>query len=503
MELREEFRKYGAIESIELLKSGKPEAYVTFVDDVSAYRAVSAMDKAKFFVVPANTWHQSLKVNQPLGNHLGVDDEAMEEDLPPILKLNEECLLSMFKRFDVKSLVNLANVCKLFKNLLGRSVFPHIHTMPAFDDMTLAEARNILRCVGPYLETVTVDRYFLDGKYVRYLEKLNQYVGENIRELNLRFDQLPIIVPMVPILSIKTILPRLHKLSIIGNFGQSFSLNCAFLTHCLNLVEFSTNAIMTSNEPQISLSLPNLRYIFIGRRCHAAFFNSLIEQNPQLTCVKTESSNILPGTVKHLTNVVKLTIKVWNIVELINWIHPDCLQNLTKLTLMIGMITDLCQTIDLAKKLTKLQELKIYIGHKGDDEICCESYQAQVVGIAQSLPRLEKFLVQGVTLWQTTIFSFVRLATKLQSLHIHDCRIMALSGKFPIDGGHALVEDIMTARKWIDSEGIGRLSLFIDPDVYSGYVTTFEKNRQVCENVNVRCDCSHSRWCTIATIGQH
>lgn len=121
------------------MKNGKFETYITFADNRSAALAFTFIisenalinkdlkDK-KWFVEPANTWHQPLQtsVTNDLQNSNVMDvdnDDQMKIDiestLPPILQLNEDCFDRLFKFCGLESLINLSQVCKTFNILVG------------------------------------------------------------------------------------------------------------------------------------------------------------------------------------------------------------------------------------------------------------------------------------------------------------------------------------------------------------------------------------------------
>lgn len=86
------FRKFGQIESIEILSSELGEAYVTFVSDLSAYIALAHSDlKSRsapmhsFNIQPADTWIQPSVSTTECKNTTQMDDEQ----LPEFFMLNE------------------------------------------------------------------------------------------------------------------------------------------------------------------------------------------------------------------------------------------------------------------------------------------------------------------------------------------------------------------------------------------------------------------------------
>lgn len=431
----------------------------------------------------ADTWHQPLTLAVESDSDT---DGADEEESPPIFTLNEDCLLEVFKRCGINELANLSKVCKSFKNVLGRHIFPYIHSMPDFNQLTLAEARKILRCIGSYVQT-------LNGLHIpmlrchhfkRYLQKLNQYVGDSVRELKLCypgggfFFKSDLYIPLIT-----AILPRLHTLILVNLNGSGLD----FQAHCLNLTKLKLIFVRGLNDAQ-NLSLPNLTYLsFIPCRLSCtseAMIGKLIAQNPQLTCFKTTDKYITSDRVEYMSNVEKISISFnsfnFRRVELNNLTHLAALKKLTKLTLFDLNVCDLVAVCELVTKLSSLIELKIYVGDNAFDRTYCKDYQTPLLSVGQDLSHLEKVLLHGVTLSKTTIVEFVRFAKKLQSLHIHCCK-MLVSCRDEDEREVSLniqnlVVDVAEARKSIGCKKIdnGPLKLFIDREYYDELNMTYE-----------------------------
>lgn len=140
----------------------RAEAYITFADVENVH---AALDNKVFLVQPADTCHQ------PLENRVeSYNEEVSKENYPTTW---------------------------YFK----------------FDEITLAEIQQILSHIGPYVVTLNIDSGVYDSllNVERCVQKFNQYVGENTRELNLynfEGEQCEQILAITPILS------RLHVLNI-------------------------------------------------------------------------------------------------------------------------------------------------------------------------------------------------------------------------------------------------------------------------------------------------
>lgn len=221
--LTKNFKKFGEISSVQLINSGKCEGYVTFVDNRSAALAFTftccendrlTKDNRwiEWLVEPANTWHQPLETN--LRDDVSAMDIENEEESQSsmMMLLNEDCFRHLFKFCDLKSLINLSEVSRFFNVMLlgadgkDQKHFQHIKSLNIFanelnDDMTLGLARKHLQRVGTVIGKLRVEFYDENRwNLQRYLDKMCQYVGDNIRELEIMCcsgDYLPSLSPIL------------------------------------------------------------------------------------------------------------------------------------------------------------------------------------------------------------------------------------------------------------------------------------------------------------------
>lgn len=517
--IRKEFEKYGVIEDIELLQTGKPEAYVTYTDSRDASKAFYKIRAQRTFQVkPAHTWHQPMGTDAE--SHLDNSKDGLEDDVPSILQLNEDCLVEIFERCDFETRVELSNVCKLFKDILDRYFFPQVHAMDLdLNEKTLGESRKILRCVGKHVQAMKIiaGSWLSDSDVERCIRKMCQYVGENIRALSLHFGMRNV---SQQVSLVEPILPRLHKLKI----RHSYTLDLGFLAHCPNLTELKLDNTLKWNGTQ-SLALPNLQsFVLINKQdCRKDvkdIVHAFLEQNPQLKCVKASASDI-ESAIEYLTRVEKLSIHVFdNEIDYMNMFTGFLvLENLSKLSLCELLIEDLQFIFGHVSNLTKLRELKIYVHSNEDDEDYHLNYQAPIVAVAEKLINLKNFRVQGLTLLKSTIFDFVRHAKQLQELHIHDCYMLASSplgynwvdihsDSLRITGNNRIgllydgfdLTDIVKARKSLRRPEISPLKLFLDHLVYDKFKEAY--NVDAKQYLNVMCGCKHTRWFSCFYVNQ-
>lgn len=218
------------------MKNGKFEFYVTFASDRSAALAFTfnvsensllykESEQKKWFVEPANTWLQPLEQSVAHGSQnaasFDVDHRSLNDEMkPPLLQLNDDCLNHLFKFCDLEALINLSQVCKTFNKLLRENkCFRQFHTLQiCVNDLsedkytTLGIARKKLIRTGKHIKKLAFefDDSAINMNLQRYLEKIGQYVGENVRELAIN----DVCLAKEHLHVLKTILKRLTVLKI-------------------------------------------------------------------------------------------------------------------------------------------------------------------------------------------------------------------------------------------------------------------------------------------------
>lgn len=506
--MKRAFKKHGTIESIQIFDDGYA-AYITFVKDASAHSALVNIGPEKFFVRPADTWHQPSDKSTK-SKYTTIDDyDEMNEELPPILQLNEDCLIELFQRCSFDACVNLANVCKPFKVILDRYFFPNIHKVHLkFDQTSLAKTRDILRCVGPHVKAIDIDtNFWLYNIYIsRLLQKFCQYSGENLRELSLHHIALSIDMRM-QMSVIKPILPRLTMLTIDYCHNK---LQLDFVKYCTNLVKLRLCELRLGWHSTQPLLMPSLQQLIItwddyepaGDNYYenqTSIFNAIIAQNPQLKCVKTHLINITLSIAQSLPKLEKLSIDFSKVAgsNSEHLIHLIAIENLTKLTLsgLEVRIDNVPEILSHLVQIKKLQELKLYFENNMRDEAYYESYQTSLVSLARELPQLRKCLVQGLTLLKSTLYEFIRSGERLDAFHIHHCKLFILESRFGEEAylktdHNAIIISLVNARKMLTSH-VSPLNLFLDLEIYNNLNADCQ---EYCEGyLSINRDCKHKR----------
>lgn len=190
-EIRREFSVFGPIESIEIVNESDAnvEAYVLFEKSESAFEAFRSAEStpSSLYEVTANTRRQPYSISTC---------NSIDLSKCFILKLNDDCLIELFRYFDLEHLVKLSNVCKRFRTLLSTYNFPKIktHTIYVYQ-APISALRQTMKCIGPHL----VHLYLHYQKYgevqgnhsgeehvERATNKILEYATTNLTKLTIR-----------------------------------------------------------------------------------------------------------------------------------------------------------------------------------------------------------------------------------------------------------------------------------------------------------------------------
>lgn len=406
-------------------------AYVTFVSDLNVYLALvhnevlSRRAALTFSIQPADTWIQpSVTTSNAHDN-----DQMDVEQTPEFFVLNEFCMLEIFKYLDLDSLVNLSMVCKLFHRLLHQHCFPHHRTYSIVNDkstipMPLAKVRRTLICIGPYLQELHFKWHDCDheNRLQRFLDKLGQLVGENIRSV--RFHNTLLEESHIP--AIASILKRLHTLEMVV-YNPDYDLDLDFTVLCPNLRRFklleNMQLIQISEKPW-----PTLEYFnTVGNEyMDLQAFRSILAQNQQLQCLKFtahDAGERLQDVAQNAKNLRKLTIfpSFPNLCAS-NIVYLSSLQHLTKLSLNDLDENDFNGILECLVRFTGLRSIKLFLSQfSHDDESHYEPNQRALISLAQELTYLEKFCTRYVKWNEATTLDFIQNARQLKVLHIHWC----------------------------------------------------------------------------------
>lgn len=452
------------------MKNGEA-ALVTFASNGAAYMAF--LKERANGVEIAYSWKQPLpKETEPTN----VVDERMQLDEPQLKldQLNDDCLLTLFDYCSNMSLVNLSETCKKFAHLLTNHYgFPKIDKTFVFEirkngdssPTTLAETRKMLRLLGARVTGIQIEYRPYEGQYFkvhRYLQQIVKYCKGNTNVRKMLFaaaelDQNDSIRLMTPVFE------HLHTLTLImtAEFEDNFDLCnlCPNLKN-LNLIAVTervvTWAVIFANmigHGHLHFpvkSWPTLESLFYTPRCLPLPFLVL---NPQIKYLKGQIyyGNELEKLADYLPNIEVLHLEIHSRIFAQNF---GQFKNLKRLTLNLAMncIARARHTMDEISHwfngLSAFIELEItFYGNEGPDT------EQKLIILVQSIDLLEVFRLRTIRLSEDTVAAFVRFATKLKSLHLRDCGILATE---------TLIRKIVDARK--SNQG-SKLKLHVD-EVY-------------------------------------
>lgn len=419
--------------------SGKNlEAHVTFVSDRSAYLMLLQHEFDKkvyksqpFEIEPADSWLQPLEiVNQ---RQESTHDMDVDENTSEIFKLNEDCLLHVFQFLDLDSLVNVADVCKMFNRLSHQHCFPRIRKYAVCNDddskFTLAKLRRTLLCIGSHITDLTYDVDYDEnegpGHTSKFLRVITQNVGSNIRRARFAFNldkdnRTQILTP---------ILRELESLE-IEDRDEDSSYDIDFQILCPNLIEFTVNMDMTLIA--CCKSWPSLRSLSVknNESMTTTTLISFIKQNPQLICLefaidRSNKTLLILAVTKYLSRFEKLTIHVnttyqsffarnFTILSNLPLLREINLENLPKSTLK--------SILNHLPTFTSLRKISLICGWRDDAKI--EDYGQSLVGLVKKLPLLEELKLKRITIDEDIFVEVISIAHQLKALNVQDCGLV-------------------------------------------------------------------------------
>lgn len=388
---------------------------------------------------------------------IDTQDNAIESDHPEIFKLNEDCLIQLFKYCDAEMLLDLSDTCKLFNGLVNSNGFKNVRTLTlrlsqGRISMTFARARRILEKTGKHITILYIDWPYICSRgssqyeteyddFVQFSQIVNQYVGRQIERINFDENLQMHLDRFRPVLKHVKCLRAWH-----GDYSAGF-----YQTECLKLVKLDIGSSATPIQLRSTwLTLRTFKFGFYRD-------DDFIE------------------VAQHMINLEKLTIRV--AAELkethLSRLMPLC--HLTKLHLKIFGFSNANEVLRCLSGFVHLKELKLRIAFKVP-----ELDQQLIIQMAEKIQNLEHVLLAGFELEAKTLLTFVATAPKLKKLHIHkDCNTTTIVTR-------QLIMDMVEVLKTTDR---GELKLFLDKDVQNDLRTL---DNAYIQNILKLCfDCSH------------
>lgn len=453
------FKKYGTIESVEVLK--KPnEAYVTFKHDRAACLAY-LLERNNGTEI-AYTWHQPKQV-------------------PPIMKLNDDSFFALFDRCDNQSLVNLSETCKRFAGLLKNEYkFQKIDDTFCieFDEdnetfsMTLADARKILALMGPKFRKLCIDFFsvneslLFDEMALRYLQQIAKYCT-NIKEmvLDVNMETLPgddFVTLLAPIFE------NLDKFKIRIVYFENANLADYF-------PQLKKLCIYTYFPPGIWPTVQSITFrdhVDVDDMCR--FF----EMNPQLKRVKFADFGFIDNLVEFAPNIEKISF-VHNRSALTLQGDTSHLADFNHLTMLTLEFLNSSQISNALADLTNLKQLKLHFADPRSAADTRFEHNESLIGYVQANQNLERLDLVKWKLDEKMVVDIVRQASKLTVFHIHKCEIYATK---------SLIEELSKERKTMLGQA-DKLQLFFDKDGKNDFKAVQEVDAM--KYLDVKWNCKH------------
>lgn len=437
--------------------------FVTFIDPKDAYKAVQMRsivhDRHKLRIKQADSWHQPNgtaddKSNGPStsqvpstskefgASSLSANPSTQEspELLPPILQLNSDCLLAIYKYLTPTDVVNMSDTCTQLRAFADDNIyrkykkldFKFVDQLPR-GQITLSQLRNLLKHFGEYIETVHVtDSAFVSStyRYILFLLKFcknlqNLYISTySFSETDYKMFRTRSDVRSITLddcsgitddwVTVMKNFPRLETLRIRNNReikGQMFA-TIRNLTHlsligCSNIITEHIKAVFVQNTTLRSLTmkqcgslsseifseipkyLPDLEHLCIH-------LNTLNGPN-QLNCL---------ADLNHLTKL-QLISSMFNVSTYLSKLGDRNL--LEELDVVCSSFDS--ETCTILKKFKKLKILRIRSPFMEDSNM--------MDLLAVQLPTLEELYCSGChSVTDDVLVKFVKMSKNLTTLTI-------------------------------------------------------------------------------------
>lgn len=423
-DLEKRFRPFGTIEKISIHKHkyhfknrehGDRYAFVTFAESKSAYNAMETSNrllqkKSEKKIIPADTWKQPK-----------MPDNQMDYDC--FEQLNDDCLLHILDYLDFDTLLDLTEVSNRLKTLITGIYCPKKkHLEFSFDrsemrssaPTTLARMRKTLLAVGQFLVSVkiTINFDFEPPNCNRIIEKFVQYLGTNLKTLNINGFLLTNenISKFVPILQ------QIETLHLCA-WNEDIHYDVDLSQICINLkkLRISQDTKFWSNSrPWKKLENLSLGY---NESITVDTLNTFFQNNPQLKRLNFsayDTDDAFWGISNYLKNLEKLT--VYNGYPNIDSNHILKLEKLEKLRILklkyieTPYMNAILST--LATKLTQLTYLKILV------YVTMESFKPDpslILLIAENMKNLKHFHLEHCAVEDNFIFDFIKIGKQLKT----------------------------------------------------------------------------------------
>lgn len=435
-EIASAFRKFGAIEKIEIFKEKYPAedeadesyAYITYVDSMSVYHALRSAKglKSGLQIVPADTW------KQPAWNE--TQPQRLDDRQISLNVLNEYCLLDIFNYFDLNTLIQLCNLCDRFSTIIHQRVFPKFKKID-FDfrrrakvQLTISSFCETLLHIGRHIVDATIyfDMYEDPPNAVRIIDVFTKYVGESIERLEL--NRVPITERGFQ--QLKPIFGRIKELKwifddLMGELEIDFVHTCPKVQKLYfdHTMRFDLNADRWPSLEEAYLDI----FDFVYGESYPLFFKNN-SQLKRLTMVANtyDYEDLIEPICEYLLNLEQLTICYADQGQASQFEPLVNLSQLKSLKLKFLALDDVNPNafFRLFGSMPALNHLALYFYRDTyDDQSIYMPHNCQLAAMAENLVNLQRFELFGYTLTENTFMEFIKNARQLIEFRIIECEL--------------------------------------------------------------------------------
>lgn len=433
-EITSAFRKFGAIENVQIFpekfKTAEDEdesyAYITYVDSMSVYRALRSAKglKGGLQIAPADTW------KQPAWNATRL--EPLDDQRVSLNILNEYCILEILAYFDLKTLIQLCNLCDRFSAIIHQRVLPKFKKME-FDfrrrakvQLTISSFRETLLHIGRHLVDVTIyfDMYENPPNAIRIIDVFTKYVGESIERLELNRVQ----ITDRGYQQLKPILGQIKELKwifddLMDELEFDFVHNCPKVQKLYfdHTMRFDINADRWPALEEAYLDI----FDFVYGESYPLFFKNNA-QLKRLTMVANtyDYEDLIEPICEFLKNLEQLTICYADQGSATQFAPLVNLTKLKSFKLKFLALDDVNPNafFRLFGSMPTLNHLALYFYRDTyDDQPIYMPQNCQMAAMAENLVDLQRMELFGYTLTENSFMEFIKKAQNLTEFRIIEC----------------------------------------------------------------------------------
>lgn len=420
------FRKYGSIEKIELIPEKFPKnsdgdecyAYITFSDSMSAFHAIreTRYIRDSLKIMLADTWRQP---DRERYLREFIDDSEIS-----LYVLNEYCLLEIFAKLDLQSLLNLSHVCERFNRIIRNRLLPQYKEIDwdMRDEQALSSFREQTQSIKDYVRKVSFKFDCIDRprNFLRILDIFTSNLGENINYLvleNVNIDQ-RLHDQLKPIFQRLSVL-KLHNKYADNDVELDLVHWCTKLRKLTisNYIEFNINAEHWQCLESASIDSP----LFSSSSSYPNFFRNNRQLKRLKICIEDKFS-MLSDICYHLPNLERLSIYCYSDTAAYSFNILSNLKNLVSLRLCELSVDNNTPNnmFSLLGQINTLKRLELIFTetHSGSTFV---PTNCQIQLMAKKLINLEKFLIHGYTMSEQSVIAFLTNAAQVNELTLQSC----------------------------------------------------------------------------------